>query len=169
MAVHTKQLDDLSGQIDDLTAKCKSLMDLKEVQDRKIDNLSIDLNKKTRENRKLHEIIIQSGQDSAGASDDDIIKDFGDLNYGIMRIVKKHFAASGVKTKWKQYNSLRPDDRDLWLRALIADRMYTQLFHPTARLFGLNEEREKPQIELESKLLERNGKCLGPALGIHFT
>jgi hypothetical protein len=117
MAVKTRQLDDMNAQIEELTAKNKSLEELREDQERRIGSLNMDLNKKSRETRKLHEIIIQSGQDQSAVSDEDIINDFVALNYNIMRIVKKHFAASTGKTKWKQYNALKPDERDFWVRA----------------------------------------------------
>jgi hypothetical protein len=154
--IDTNQLDGMSAQIDELTAENKSLLELKEIQERKIASLNIDLGKKSRETRKLHEIIIQSGHNDSEVTDEDIIKEFGTLSFSIMRIVKKHFS-SPPKTRWRQHNSMTPDDHEFLVRATIADRMYSQLFQSSVGLFGLDSEHEKHQIELENKLLDHKG------------
>ena len=129
----------------------------KEHLERQVTNSNMDLVRKNKEARKLHAIILQTSQDSSEVSDEDITARFGNLNYGILHFVNKHFAGMGAKTSLKKLNSLSKDDRMFYLRAKLADGIYDEFFHPSVKLFGLDEMREKAQLELEETLTEQDG------------
>ena len=106
----------------------------------------------------MHEIIHQSAHESTETSDEEITKHFSDLHYGILKIVNKHYSNVETRTYVKDLASLTKEDRFLMLRAKIATKMYKRFFHQEAMPFGLSPDLEKAQIDLESRLRERNGK-----------
>ncbi|KAL9114874.1 MAG: hypothetical protein Q9227_001117 [Pyrenula ochraceoflavens] len=149
------QVSHADEEIAALTANNVMLQRKLEEQERIAENLRADLSKKTNQARKLHEIILQSGQDSPDIADADVEKKFGELCYAILHIVNRHFSGAEGRTHAKQLHDLSKDDRILCLRSTLADAIYQKFFRSSVRLFGLDESREKAQVELEGKLIER--------------
>ena len=80
--------------------------------------------------------------------DDEIITMFNQLNHDIMRIVKKHFAnpfrpGESRSAVWQEYKTLSPENKELWVRAFIADELYQEFFLKKHRIFGLDAQREE--------------------------
>lgn len=172
------RLDALTAENEELLAKNRSLMDrdvcqqqmvdlkrdkgnlinTKEFLERKVRDLNVDLQKKNQENRKLHGIIIESGQDETGISDETVGKSFGELSHEIMRLVRKHFGKTSSRLKWQYYCNLMADDRQFYLRAIIADKMHVRFFDQREGIiFGFGKSIERDQIALEKRLRERKG------------
>lgn len=170
------RLDALTAENEELLAKNRSLMDrdvcqqqmvdlkrdkgnlinTKEFLERKVRDLNVDLQKKNQENRKLHGIIIESGQDETGISDETVGKSFGELSHEIMRLVRKHFGKTSSRLKWQYYCNLMADDRQFYLRAIIADKMHVRFFDQREGIiFGFGKSIERDQIALEKRLRER--------------
>ena len=55
---------------------------------------------------------------------------------------------------WKEYKALSPENRDLWVRAFIADDLYEEFFPRRRRIFGFDAKREEVMNEFESTLVE---------------
>lgn len=111
------------------------------------------------ENRKLHAIIVQGGQDSHPYDDQNFTAMFGELQVQIEHLVKTHFPASRGETGWKEYDTVRAqEDRDFFLQAHIATVIAQEFFSHDARLFDLDERTEEGQAAFEKKLQECNGK-----------
>ena len=91
--------------------------------------------------------------------DDEIVTLFNQLNHGITKIVKKHFtkplrSTGGDVVSWKDYKPLTPENRELWVRALIADDLYAEFFSRKQSIFGLDPEREDAMKDFEMMLEE---------------
>ena len=78
-----------------------------------------------------------------------------------MKIVKNHFTeplriglAALESAPWKEYKALPPENRELWVRAFIADDLYEELFTEKRRVFGLDAKREEVMDEFELSLAE---------------
>lgn len=128
-----------------------------EVQKTQITNLSQELAKKTRDAKKLHEIIIQSGQNPSEVDDESINKAFSELSYNIMRVVNKHFSALDAKTSSTTFKNLSREDRGLCVRSLIADGLHRCFFHRSARVFGISKDGDVTQRKLEKELIDSGG------------
>jgi len=148
-------ISELLAQINQLNVEKNSLEETKNNQAQEIKHLQEALIQKTKESKKLHQIIIETGQNDREPADDVVVSDFNSLSNSIMRIVKKHYTyqgkASSIKLKWKEYNTYNPENRELFLRALIADRLFKHLFSTELGrgLFGLDRETESSMGELE--------------------
>lgn len=93
--------------------------------------------------------------------DDEIVTLFNQLNQEIMKIVKKHFNRSMIvgraaleSAPWKEFKPLTPENRELWVRAFIADDLYDEFFRKDRRIFGFDGKREDVLKEFESALAE---------------
>ena len=108
-------------------------------------------------NKKLQQVIIENSQNVAPPMDDEIVKLFNQLNHDIMKIVKKYFArtirglSASESPTWKDFKPLSPENRELWVRAYIADDLYNEFFKKR-RIFGFDDEREEVMKEFESTL-----------------
>lgn len=94
--------------------------------------------------------------------DDEIITLFNQLNQDIMKIVKRHFtkpfrSGESGSAIWKEYKTLSPENKELWVRAFIADDLYQEFFLKKQRIFGLDVEREEVMKGFELTL-ENSGK-----------
>ena len=152
-------LSDSEMRSSKLRAQCQELVALRSRNGETISTLNQALNSKKQETRKLHDIILQSGQTESAFSDEDLVKNFQKLNYNILRLVKKHYLGTAKKLKWKDtYNNLSPETRELWVRAMIADKFHRAFFSSSSRkLFGFDEPREKALAELEG-IVAASGK-----------
>ena len=128
-----------------------------EQQQKQIASLNLDLSKKARQARTLHEIIHQSAQESTDVSDEVITKRFGDLQYSILKIVNKHYSNVEARAYVKDLASLTKEDRFLTLRSKIASKIYARFFHPEQKHFGFSRDREQAQVDLEIRLVDKNG------------
>lgn len=146
-----RSLSESEIRLSRLRAQCQELMALRSRNGETISTLNQALNSKKQETRKLHDIIIQRGQTESAFSDEDLAKDFQKLSYNILRVVKKHYLGSAKKLKWKDaYNNLSPETRELWVRAMIADKLHRSFFSSSSRkLFGFEEPIENALAELE--------------------
>ena len=93
--------------------------------------------------------------------DDEIITLFNQLDQEIMKIVKKHFARPMrigqvvlESAPWKEFKPLSAENRELWVRALIADDLYEEFFPKDRRIFGFDTRREEALKDFESVLAE---------------
>ena len=96
--------------------------------------------------------------------DDEIVNLFNQLNQEIMKIVKKYFTrtlrpglAVSDEPNWKEFKPLSPENRELWVRAYIADGLYDEFFRRERRIFGFDKKREEVMEDFESTL-EDSGK-----------
>lgn len=161
IASKDRSLSESKGRISNLLTECQELSTLRSRNETTINALNKALNSKNKETRKLHEIILQSGQTESTLSDDEVAKQFQRLSYNILRVVKKHYLGSATKLKWKaDYNTLSPETRELWVRATIADKIHERFFSSSSRgIFGFDEAREAAQAELERILIaSKRGK-----------
>ena len=150
--INSVQISEAQEKIAQLSNQNETLAKQVEQLQRQVGSLNLDLNKKRDEARKLHEIILQSSQDSPDVSDEEVSKRFGELNYDIQRIINRHFL------NLRRFNDLAKDDRIFYLRSKIAQQIYQDLFGPSVKIFGVDLERERHLEALECKLLERKGK-----------
>ena len=110
----------------------------------------------------LQQVIIENSQNVAPPMDDEIVTLFNQLNQEIMKIVKKHFnrplrtvLAASESTTWKEeFKPLSAENRELWVRAFIADELYEEIFRKDRRIFGFDGKREEVLKEFESTLAE---------------
>jgi chromosome segregation ATPase len=146
-----RSLSDSEMRFLKLRTQCQELAALRSRNGETINTLTQALNSKKQETRKLHDIIIQRGQTESAFSDEDLVKNFQKLSYNILRMVKKHYLGSAKNLKWKDtYNSLSPEARELWVRAMIADKLHSGFFSSSSRkLFGFDEPIENALAELE--------------------
>ena len=92
--------------------------------------------------------------------DDEIITLFNQLDQEIMKIVKKHFtrpmktALISDSVLWKEYKPLSAENRELWVRAIIADDLYDEFFRKDRRIFGFDTKREEVLKDFELVLVE---------------
>ena len=93
--------------------------------------------------------------------DDEIITLFNQLDQEIMKIVKKHFIRPMRTTlvatdsvSWKEFKPLSAENRELWVRAFIADDLYDEFFSKDRKIFGFDIKREEVLKDFESVLLE---------------
>lgn len=98
-------------------------------------------------NKKLQQVIIENSQNVTPPMDDEIITLFNQLNHDIMKIVKKHFTKLFRSTEadmvvWKDYKPLSPENKELWVRAFIADDLHHEFFMRKQRIFGLDSKHE---------------------------
>jgi hypothetical protein len=137
------------------------LEETKNNQERDIKLLKETLSQKNKETKKLHQIIIETSQTDRDPADDDVIKDFSGLSNSIMRIVKKYYTNKAIskKLKWNEYNASSPENRELFLRGLIADRLYHYLFSTKSgrAVFGFDRETDNMMADFEEKL-KKSGK-----------
>ncbi len=154
-----RSLSDSEMRLTKLRTQCQELVTVRSRNEKTISTLNQALNNKKQETRKLHDIILQSGQTESTLSDEDVVKNFQKLSYNILRMVKKHYLGSAKKLKWKDtYNDLSPETRELWVRAMIADKLHKGFFSSSSRkLFGFDEPREKALAELEG-IVAASGK-----------
>jgi chromosome segregation ATPase len=154
-----RSLSDSETRLSKLRAQCQELVVLRSRNGETISILNQALNSKKQETRKLHDIILQSGQTESAFSDEDLVKNFQKLSYNILRVVKKHYLGRAKKLKWKDtYNNLSPETRELWVRAMIADKLHIGFFSSSSRkLFGFDEPRESALAELEG-IVAASGK-----------
>ena len=122
-------------------------------------------------NKKLQQVIIENSQNVTPLMDDEIINKFNLLNHDIMKIVKKHFTKPLRSTEadiaiWKDYKPLSPENRELWVRAFIADDLHAEFFNRKQRIFGLDSKREDAMKGFEL-MLEDSRK--GQFLFLHST
>ena len=96
--------------------------------------------------------------------DDEIVTLFNQLDQEIMKIVKKHFTrpmriglAASDPALWKEFKPLSAENRELWVRAFIADDLYDEFFPKDRRIFGFDNEREEVLKDFES-VLAKSGK-----------
>ena len=97
--------------------------------------------------------------------DDEIVTLFNRLDQEILKIVKKHFTrpmriglvALDSVLPWKEYKPLSAENRELWVRALIADDLYNEFFAKDRRIFGFDTKREEVLRDFES-VLAKSGK-----------
>ena len=152
-------LSESESRLAKLRTQCQELVTIRSRNEKTISTLNQALNSKKEETRKLHEIILQSGQTESTLSDEDLVKHFQRLSYNILRVVKKHYLGSAKKLKWKDaYNNLSSETRELWVRAMIADKIHAGFFSSSSRkLFGFDEPREKALAELEG-IVAASGK-----------
>ena len=123
------------------------------------------ISERDKKNKKLQQVILEMrSQDLTPPMDDEIINLFSQLNYDILRIVKKHFTQSmNIKVTalesapWKEYRPLSRENRQLWIQAFIADDLYEQFFSGKRRIFGFNAEQEQVLQDIESTLT-KSGK-----------
>lgn len=116
--------------------------------------LQKDLDKKTRDNKNLHQMILESGSKRNDIfSDDQISQRLSHLNQAILRIVSRYFNV--VEPAGKSGNRI-PDT--LRIRSEIADNLHRSFFAEDKSLFGLEPGFEEDQQELEQKLLDRGGR-----------
>ena len=91
--------------------------------------------------------------------DDEIVTLFNQLNQEIMKIVKKHFTrpmrmnAALESAIWKDFKPLSAENRELWVRAIIADDLYDEFFRRDRRNFGFDAKREEVLKDFESNLV----------------
>ena len=55
---------------------------------------------------------------------------------------------------WKEFKPLSAENRELWVRAFIADDLYDEFFRKDRRNFGFDAKREEVLKEFESTLAE---------------
>ena len=122
------------------------------------------VSERDRRNKKLQQVIIENSQNFAPPMDDDIVNLFNQLNQEIMKIVKKYFTrtlrpglAVSDEPNWKEFKPLSPENRELWVRAYIADDLYDEFFPRERRIFGFDKKREEVMGDFESTL-EDSGK-----------
>jgi chromosome segregation ATPase len=153
-----RSLDDSEIRLSKLRAQFQELVAIRNRNLETISTLNQALNSKKQETRRLHDIILQSGQTESMFSDEDLAKNFQKLSYNILRVVKKHYLGSAKKLKWKEdYNNLSPETRELWVRAMIADRLHRSFFSSSSKLFGFDEPRENALAEVEA-IVAASGK-----------
>lgn len=117
-------------------------------------------------NKKLQQVIIENSQNVTPPMDDEIITLFNQLNHDIMKIVKNHFTkplrfTEADMGKWKDYKPLSPENRELWVRAFIADDLHVEFFKRGQRIFGLDSKQEDAMKGFELMLEEsRKGQFL---------
>jgi hypothetical protein len=97
---------------------------------------------------KLHKIILDSGLDESGPTDDDVEKEFGRLYHSIFQFVMKfcqnHESSKGI------YGKLAPEAKNLWVVRWIANRLYNDLFDPDVKNFGFGDlDKHLQRIEIE--------------------
>ena len=112
-------------------------------------------------NKKLQQIIIENSQNVAPPMDDEIVTLFNQLNYDIMKSVKRHFSkpmrigfAASEVASWKEYKLLSPENGELWVRTYIADGLYEEFFAKNRKIFGFDDKREEVMKDFESTLAE---------------
>ena len=115
------------------------------------------VNERDAKNKKLQQVIIENSQSVTAPMDEEIVTLFTQLNHDIMKIVKKHFTEPHRLTeadvvKWKDYKPLSPENRELWVRAFIADDLHLELFDREQRIFGLDSKREHAMKGFEMML-----------------
>ncbi len=117
-------------------------------------------------NKKLQRVIIENSQNMTPPMDDEVVTLFKQLDHDIMKIVKKHFtkpirSAEPDKVLWKEYKPLSPENRELCLRAFIADDLHAEFFNRKQRIFGLDAKREEAMKGFELMLEDsRKGQFL---------
>lgn len=111
--------------------------------------------------KKLHQIIIESGQTDGVPDDDYIVSEFDSLNNSIMRMVKKHYTTykgnALDKIKWKEYLDYSLENRELYIRSLIADWLFDSLLGPTVGVYGLDKTTDD-ELSQFAERLRKSGK-----------
>lgn len=161
----------LLAEITELNAKNTKLQNQNVKLEKDLQILEATMVQKSKDSdfkmKKLHQIIIESGQNSYAPDDDFVTSEFTSLNNSIMRIVKKHYTYP-VKTlpksaKWRHYLEYSPENRELFLRSIIADRLYKSFHAPEAGVYGLDKDTDVEMDDFEWKMRKSGkGKACGP-------
>jgi hypothetical protein len=119
--------------------------------------------------KKLHQIIIESGQSGYAPDDNFVTSEFTSLNNSIMRVVKKHYTYPNKtlpkSVKWRQYLEYSPENRELFLRSIIADRLYKYFHSPEAGVYGLDKDTDAEMADFERTMRKSGkGRILGYSL-----
>ena len=124
---HVDVIAEIRNQLEQCTAEKNSLSDIISQQKEDIAQCKKAINERDARNKQLQRVIIESTQNINPPMDDEIIDLFNELNHDIMRVVKRHFTKSLVgdsdRPNWKEYKSLSPENRELWIRAWFADEL----------------------------------------------
>ena len=151
----------LQEQLEESRAERNSLFDQVNRSRQDADQAQIAISDRNRRIQKLQQVIIENSQNVAPPMDDEIVNLFNQLNQEIMKIVKKHFTrpirmafVASDSPEWKELKLLSPENRELWVRAFIADDLYDEFFRKDPRKFGFDAKREEVLRDFESALAE---------------
>ena len=138
-------------------AETNSLLDQVDLLKEDIAQAKLAVNERDAKNKKLQRVIIESSQNVTPPMDNEIITLFNQLNHDIMKIVKKHFtkpfrSAEVAINTWKGFQALSPENKELWVRAFIADELYAAFFGRRRKVFGLDSKREDAMKGFEQML-----------------
>jgi hypothetical protein len=126
----------------------------------KIEGLAGSLRESEGQVKALHKIIISSGLEPPGPLDDDVVLSFDRLFFGIRQVVGKY--CRGCELKDCAYEKLSLANKNLWVTATIADRLYSQLFVPNVALFGFKPQWNVCLANLEEELSQGGNGTLLP-------
>lgn len=156
LSVQSHTLQDINDGLEKATQQLKLELLQKERElgqrDRKIREMEL-------KNKKLHSIILDTGSKEVELDDEEISKAFGNLDHRILQLVKKSYCNHAAKpSKHEQiYPSLSAENKDLFVRALIADILWNRLFAPGYLPWGFREKKDAYFANLESDFL-KSGK-----------
>ncbi|GLA33556.1 hypothetical protein AnigIFM63309_000386 [Aspergillus niger] len=145
-----RTLQELETQIRGFQAANLKLSDEKQHLEEKIQGLAGSLRESEGQVKALHKIIIDSGLESPGPLDDDVVLSFDQLFFRIRQFVGKY--CRGCELRDGAYQRLSLANKNLWLTATIADRLYSHLFLPNVSLFGFTAEWDSCLGHLEEEL-----------------
>ncbi len=156
------------NQIDFLEAQNRSLTHADEERSKAVQKVK-ELELK---NKKLHQIILENGGGVVGPPEEEVLAKFRELNQIINRMIHKYYSgATGCrintakepqpsKAFWDMMSKdLVGAKKTLWFRALVANLIYEQLFHPDYPIFGLDsadipQESEHCMVSVEKQLVK---------------
>lgn len=62
--------------------------------------------------------------------------------------------SASEQPSWKEFKLLSAENRELWVRAYIADDLYEEFFRKKRMIFGFDDGRDVAMRDFESTLLE---------------